>query len=316
MDNQQPSINTKIFTQLPKRNHGFIYMYTSPSGKKYIGQTVQSLKQRARNGKGYKNCGLFYKAIQKYGFENFQVQILEEAPINLLDEKEKEWISFLNTQRPNGYNLAVGGESGNIKEVHQYNAQTGEYVQSYSSLTEAANLNNIKDIQYISNCLHNKQKSCNGYRWSFEKVSNVDSVQYYKNTPREVYAYNLDGSFYKKFDSIAAAAKQVGCNRCDIKKNIENKIKFCKGYIWTDTYKTAVLPIKTGKNGSIPVKQIDIETGKVINIFGSQSEAKRVLGIKSNGIANCCKGKAKTCGGYRWEIYEGSTTISPQNPEE
>ena len=44
-----------------------IYKYVSPSNKVYIGQTCNSLKIRAKNGKGYKECPKFYMAIKKYG---------------------------------------------------------------------------------------------------------------------------------------------------------------------------------------------------------------------------------------------------------
>lgn len=58
---------------------GTIYKYTSPSGKVYIGQTVNSQEQRAKKGEGYKGCPAFYRAIQKYGFENFLYEVLEEV---------------------------------------------------------------------------------------------------------------------------------------------------------------------------------------------------------------------------------------------
>ena len=58
---------------------GFIYKYTSPSGKSYIGQTIKTVEQRAKyTGEGYKKCPVFYRAILKYGFENFTCEILEQ----------------------------------------------------------------------------------------------------------------------------------------------------------------------------------------------------------------------------------------------
>lgn len=44
-----------------------VYVYTSPSSKKYIGQTCTSLSIRANNGEGYKTSPKFYQAIKKYG---------------------------------------------------------------------------------------------------------------------------------------------------------------------------------------------------------------------------------------------------------
>ena len=315
MDNQQPSINTNILNKNPKVDYGFIYCYTSPSGKKYVGQTIQKIFDRARNGKGYKNCSVFYKAIQKYGFENFTIQILEEAPQELLDEKEIEWIKFLDTCVPNGYNLASGG-SGHSKKVYQYDVETGKLIASFNSLQTAAKVNKLDTIQHISNCLHKRQKTAHGYIWDFNEYDQVDPQSYFPNDKKKVYAYNLDGTFYQEFESITAAAEFIQGNRSDIKKVIRGELKFSKGYIWTDVKMDSVKPVFTGKNGSKPVAQIDKNTGKIIKVFGSQSEAARALGLsRPANISKCCVGKAKSCAGYRWEFYEGSTTTRPENPE-
>ena len=55
------------------KHYGFIYLTTDLKyNKKYIGQTIKSLKERAKNnGNGYLNCTIFFRAIQKYGFEKF-----------------------------------------------------------------------------------------------------------------------------------------------------------------------------------------------------------------------------------------------------
>lgn len=141
MDNQQLSINSEIYYRKPTSGNGFIYKYTSPSGKSYIGKAIGTLKKRAINlvsGIGYKKCPLFWRAINKYGFLNFQVEIIEEAPLSILGEKEIFYIEKYNTRNPHGYNIAQGGEGGQKKEVYVYSAQNGEYVGNYSSLTEAS----------------------------------------------------------------------------------------------------------------------------------------------------------------------------------
>lgn len=87
------------FERKPKNNCGFIYMYTSPSGKRYIGQTIKSLRERAKTttGIGYKDCPLFYRAIKKYGFSTFTYEILGEYPLEELDEKEIYFIDKFKT---------------------------------------------------------------------------------------------------------------------------------------------------------------------------------------------------------------------------
>ncbi len=122
------------FNSFPKKNNGFIYKYTSPSGKSYIGQTIRSLKERAKkNGKGYINSSLFYNAIQKYGFENMTWEILGEYPVNELNEKEITFIKQYNSLSPNGYNLLKGGNNKEIglkrkTKIVQYDL-TGKFIK-------------------------------------------------------------------------------------------------------------------------------------------------------------------------------------------
>ena len=48
----------------------------------------------------------------------------------------------------------------------------------------------------------------------------------------------------------------------------------------------------------IEVEQYDIDTGELIAVFPSMSEARRITGAK--GISSVCSGKRKTAGGYIW----------------
>lgn len=50
-------------------------------------------------------------AIKKYGKENFDIDIIEECPPELLDEKERYYINYYNSYNK-GYNLTLGGQDG------------------------------------------------------------------------------------------------------------------------------------------------------------------------------------------------------------
>lgn len=97
--------------------YGLIYKAISPSNKVYIGQTRNSLKKRINNHRYYCKFSkrLFYKAINKYGFDNFKWEIIDYASdIKDLNEKEIYWIEFFkcNTRKYGykyGYNLSPGG---------------------------------------------------------------------------------------------------------------------------------------------------------------------------------------------------------------
>lgn len=91
-----------------------LYKLTSPSGKAYIGITRGEMRVRLNHHRfdAENNCGhLLHKAIKKYGFDNFKVEVLHNS-INPdeLCKLEIAAISDHNTFRPAGYNLTRGGE--------------------------------------------------------------------------------------------------------------------------------------------------------------------------------------------------------------
>ena len=40
-----------------------VYIYTFPNGKKYVGQTIHTINERAKRGEGYINSPAVYNAI-------------------------------------------------------------------------------------------------------------------------------------------------------------------------------------------------------------------------------------------------------------
>lgn len=102
-----------------------IYMIKNNlNGKCYIGQSVKlrsRLKDHMRNAKNGKLDLPIYRAINKYGFHNFTVDILEsfipdsnitnEELIKQLDQLEKKYIEEYNAYTE-GYNCTKGGDFG------------------------------------------------------------------------------------------------------------------------------------------------------------------------------------------------------------
>lgn len=96
---------------------GTIYKLTSPSGKSYIGQTIDQ-KRRKSN---FYNTNCYYSghrldnAIKKYGVNAFTyeiiIQVIEDSRELLrakLDELEKYYIEKFDSYK-NGYNMTLGG---------------------------------------------------------------------------------------------------------------------------------------------------------------------------------------------------------------
>ena len=102
-----------------------IYVITNTiNNKQYVGLSKNCYKRWADH---YSKCytsnkeddieKVLYKAMRKYGRENFTFQIIEECPEEQLSDREKYWIEKLDTYHK-GYNETPGGETSGTKNIH------------------------------------------------------------------------------------------------------------------------------------------------------------------------------------------------------
>jgi group I intron endonuclease len=95
---------------------GYIYKITNPSGRIYIGKTI-NINARIS---AYTNCKksisqqkIIYNSILKYGWKSHSFEIIESTSIDLLNDLEKEYIKRYNSYHytnPDGMNLTLGGD--------------------------------------------------------------------------------------------------------------------------------------------------------------------------------------------------------------
>ncbi|MBQ8131147.1 MAG: hypothetical protein IJ193_01500 [Bacilli bacterium] len=128
---------------------GIVYCYTSPSGKKYIGQTIyESARRSVFNSvnRNYCNGGKIDLARRKYGPENFKYEVLERININNKEELlnqlnilEKYYINLFNTYTA-GYNSTKGGRNTYSKSRSE--SQKGHVVseETKKKMSEKAKL--------------------------------------------------------------------------------------------------------------------------------------------------------------------------------
>lgn len=140
-----------------------VYKHTVPDGRVYIG-TCKNPVKRWNNGNGYKRNTYFYKAIQKYGWENIKHEILcEGLSKEEAYEKEAELITKYESNIF-GYNRQSGGYKEGI-EIHQYD-QTGKLVNTFSSILKAAQETGINKNSICQVCKQCRQ-TAGGYVWRY-----------------------------------------------------------------------------------------------------------------------------------------------------
>ena len=156
------------------------------------------------NGSQYKKCKFFYRAIQKYGWDNFEHEILID---NISKEEacliEKELIKKYKTQDKNfGYNIASGGLGGCTvkgerhflsKKVYQYDLD-GSYVREWENAQRASEELDISvsDIALMCRKTSNIKKA-GTYMWSYQKLDSMPP--YIREGHSKASVLQLDESF-------------------------------------------------------------------------------------------------------------------------
>ena len=92
-----------------------VYEHITPSGKRYIGITSKKPENRWKGGSHYKKGSAFRGAIDKYGWNDIQHNILFDD----LTETEAKWLenylicyyrTYVGFNDCKGYNMTLGGE--------------------------------------------------------------------------------------------------------------------------------------------------------------------------------------------------------------
>jgi len=95
---------------------GVIYKITNPTGKIYIGCTID-WKRRFSEYRRLSMVGQrkLYNSLKKYGYENHIFEIIEECEENMLHEREIYYINHYNCI-DEGLNIRLGNRNGRLTE--------------------------------------------------------------------------------------------------------------------------------------------------------------------------------------------------------
>lgn len=202
-----------------------IYKITNKINNKiYIGQTVRDLKERIQEHKRNKGC-IMYKAFQKYGFENFNIEVIfETEDIEILNEKEKYYIKVFNSLTPNGYNLCEGGSNTKgyrHKEESKKKmsaSKKGKYCKEENHFYKKHHTEETKQK------MRDKFKDDEFYK---KRCEHLNKIRFIKK--RKVLCVNTG----KEFESIKAACLEYGIkDSTHVSRVCRGKRKSCFGYVF------------------------------------------------------------------------------------
>lgn len=290
-------------------NNWYVYIHIFPNGKKYIGITSQSLKNRWRDGKGYKEQPIIWKAIQKYGWDNIEHKILfENLSKEEAEKKEKELIKEFDTLIYNnkGYNIQEGGlhhqNIVNREEVIKL-WKTGENMKYIAEKLKCS----PKTISYIldQNGITKEEKK------QRQQQASAEATQ--KSMGKKVNQFDLNKNYIATYPSLQEASKAVNANnQYYIKSCCEGKVSKAHGFLWQYYKEENIIngipkwdnSIKMKKSQKRKVIQYDLNMNELAR-YDSISEAAKALGKKKfSGISEVCSGKQKTAGGFIWRYEE------------
>ena len=166
-------------------------------GWSYIGQTSKANPNRRwGNGNNYKGNSLFYNAIQKYGWDAFSHEIIEDSITTraAANKAEHYWIdhyrTFVGFPDCKGYNLTPGGGSFQYRITNNNN--------------ETLLVWDAEVDQYLPNgwrIMNNAEYK----RWFRQ---NSDAYSREKQIKREKYNQNIEAERQKQRDYYASTAEK------------------------------------------------------------------------------------------------------------
>jgi hypothetical protein len=320
-------VNSKVYIGQTAREFNKRYFYLGNSKLERVYNTNKSIKEK---NNGYYNSHLL-ESMDKYGLTNFKLDEVFDIAFSKeeLDIKEICWISYYDSYK-NGYNNVLGGD-GNYgairisgesnpcsKKVLQFSLD-GQFIRKWGCINDVTRELNISASDISNVCTKNKskngycRKSAGGYLWKFEEDYNTNRIISYDNKVGEynkqpVIQLSLQGKFIKEYNSISEAVNSVkGTTSAKISSVCKGKRKSHKNFIWIykENFNENKIYNYNPKNygKEIEIVQLD-KKNNIIKKFKSMSEASKELNLLISKISQCCTGKRKTYGGFKWMYYK------------
>lgn len=227
------------------RNH-VVYKHTlNNDGRVYIGQTWRTSIRWADDGALYKTCPRFWAAIQKYGWQSFNHEIVFD---NLSKEEadivERVLIKHYDSTNPEkGFNTTYGGAGCFMKNrnddsyhnrferpVTKYSLN-GKQIANYDSVDDAEQKTGIMYTSIYKCCVGNHAFTAGGFRWAF-KGEKLKPLPKNRGVRKRIEQQSLNGTVVAIYDSLSEASRHTGISTSLISLASRGKSEQAGGYKW------------------------------------------------------------------------------------
>jgi len=190
-----------------------IYKITSPTGRIYIGQSVNIEKRKRKyvilSCKGQPRL---YRSLVKYGFSKHIFEVVEECTLGELNNRERHWQDFYDVTGSIGLNI----------RLTQTNDKSGYCTQELRDKVSKGNKGKQRTEE------HNNHQS--RIKTGVKQLQQTIQKRIEKNN-KIVLQYTQAGEFIKKWDSQRQAETALGLNRC-VNACLRKRQKTAGGFIW------------------------------------------------------------------------------------
>lgn len=231
-----------------------IYKITNPTGKIYIGQSIniekrwQYYKSQYHNKNDKQNK--LFNSLKKYGTDDHIFDIIEECTVEQLNEREIYWGEFYKCTDPNtGLNLRELGKQGQWTEEAKdklSKSQLGKSRhtdESKARISAALTGTKYTDEQKkrcsensgMRNKINHTGGSKKGWIRTAESKNNISIAKLGKpniKDLRRIYQLDPSGNIINEFKGPTEAQTKTGIRRDSIGNVLKNKQKNAGGFIW------------------------------------------------------------------------------------
>ena len=253
-----------------------VYAHTNKiNGKMYVGQTCIKPTKRWNKGKGYKDNTYFYNAIQKYGWDNFDHEIIaskltkEEA--NNFERLLIKGFDLLNTNK--GYNLQDGGSHGKPSEASRVNIKNAAIKRSQNEEWRKRQKESHIGIQSgDKNSMYGKKHTEEAKQKQREASLGKHPTDETRKKMSESHIGDKNSMFGKHH------SEETKQKISDANKNEKH-------------------------HKARRVNQYSLD-GELIKTWDYIKQAGEVLGIPPQNISRCCRTGKGTAGGFKWSYAD------------